>query len=278
MVEALAARGFKIRVVDHSAPFSLKLSSGNPDQPPLTVGLFEELAFVEPGTSHSIFVSRLARQVNAYAIVPLSVLHTDNYATFQNSVLLECLSSGDSLGDGGALPLMASPTCARRSLTLLPCSMTPGSVLSVVLALFAAGSRNRAVIAKDGMAKVAAELVGVAAAIYVLEGVPGVRATTQATGIDYTGAPPSAMTGSKRARTQAPYSGIIADAAAAAVAAGDGKTGSVQCARPDMLLDAFGAWSCDACGHRIFSSLLALPFVLVGQAAWPASRRRALQN
>lgn len=250
VVEALAASGFKIRVVDYSSPFSLKLSSGNPDQPPLTIGLFEESKFCDPGAAPSMFVGRLARQVNAYAIVPLSVLHTENYATFQNAVLAECLGMGDSLGDTEA-PLAASPASARRCLTLLPCSMTPGSVLSVVLALFAAGSRNRAVLAKEGMARVAAELAGVTAAVYVLEGIPGVRASTQAVGADYTGAP-SATTGSKRARVHAPYSGVIADAAAAAVAAGDGKAGSVQCARPDMLLDAFGAWCCDACGRWIF--------------------------
>jgi len=97
------------------------------------------------------------------------------------------------------------------------------------------------VLAKEGMAKVAAELVGVAAAIYVLEGIPGVRASMQTVSADFIGAQ-SATTGSKRARVHAPSSGVIADAAAAAVAAGDSKAGSVQCARPDMLLDAFGTW------------------------------------
>lgn len=259
VLAGLASSGFTVKTVDHGAAFSLKLSPAHPDQPPVTVGIFEEGAFADAVSVAAAleFAGRLSKQLNAVALVPLSTLGSDGYAEFQGQLLSLHLDAA-----------LAGLSRARRALPLLPTPMTAVGVLAVLLALITEGSRSRAAATASHMARVAVE-VSKAAQTHVLEGVPGVRAPPCSDSVPADDAPswaaapagwdPANSGIGRRSGLAGAAPGPVASAAAAAVAVGAGAGGSVQCARADLLLSFLGERTCARRQRRLASATLPPP-------------------
>lgn len=165
-VAAELSKSWTIKPVDHTSPFSFKITPASADLRPITIGLFEPSSFFDSAAVDTalVFACRLAKQVNAYAIIPFSVLGSDHYFDFQQGVQRIRLLDPQ---------LSQRPV---RPLPLLPVASTAvADVVSAMMDLVQAGNRARAASTATHLELASADLIGREAREFILEGVPGVR-------------------------------------------------------------------------------------------------------